>query len=178
MSYNLYTDKPTQFKCRIQLDGASLKEARARLVVNGPSTSILYEGKIERDGICAINIKNIKEIFEVDDTGEMQLEVIADGNYFQPWSSDFTVTASKKLRVEVITNEIERKPSMKVQIESPDKRLTESIVSELKSAGINRHNLQSKMKLVRGIIKDQTNEFGISYPNRVLTDVIHRVTNA
>ena len=35
MAYKLYTDKQENFECKIYLEGASLQEAKSRLVVEG-----------------------------------------------------------------------------------------------------------------------------------------------
>ena len=44
--YKLFTDKAELFECSISLQGASLKESRARLVVETPDYSLLFNGNI------------------------------------------------------------------------------------------------------------------------------------
>ena len=57
MSYKLYTDKHELFECKISLDGASLKEAVTRIIVNTPKLNLMFEGSINKDGSCRVPIK-------------------------------------------------------------------------------------------------------------------------
>ena len=43
MAYKLYTDKQENFECKIYLEGASLQEAKSRLVVEGNNFNLLFE---------------------------------------------------------------------------------------------------------------------------------------
>jgi TusA-related sulfurtransferase len=101
MSYKLYTDKQETFKCKIHLDGAELSEAKSRLVIESSKFNLLFEGTIDKDGNCEVPIKKLKNVLKEDDSGKMKLEVIADDTYFEPWTSDFSVDTSKKIKVEV-----------------------------------------------------------------------------
>ena len=44
--YKLFTDKAELFECNIKLQGASLKKSKARLVVETPEYSLLFNGNI------------------------------------------------------------------------------------------------------------------------------------
>jgi TusA-related sulfurtransferase len=101
MSYKLYTDKTETFKCKIHLEGAELTEAKSRLVIESPKFSLLFEGTIDKNGNCEVPIKKLKNVLKENDSGKMKLEVIADDTYFEPWTSDFSVDTSKKIKVEV-----------------------------------------------------------------------------
>tara|TARA_Y100001938_G_scaffold148322_1_gene231657 strand:- start:700 stop:1245 length:546 start_codon:yes stop_codon:yes gene_type:complete len=101
MSYKLYTDKTETFKCKIHLEGAELNEAISRLVIESSRINLLFEGTIDKNGNCEVPIKKLKNILKENDTGKMKLEVIADDTYFEPWTSDFSVDTSKKIKVEV-----------------------------------------------------------------------------
>ena len=50
MSYELYTDKQEIFECKITLEGASLKDASSRIVVNTPDLKLMFEGVIDNNG--------------------------------------------------------------------------------------------------------------------------------
>ena len=56
MSYKLYTDKKEIFECKITLEGASLKDAVSRIVVNTPDLKLMFEGTIDNQGNCKIPI--------------------------------------------------------------------------------------------------------------------------
>ena len=123
--YTLYSDKTNLFECDIQLEGASLNDASARLIVESDGTNLLYNGEIDSQGNCKINIPKLKNI--IKENGNIKLEVIADDMYFNPWNSEFDLKASKKLTVEVKqqtkTPIIESKPKVKVNVinETPKK---------------------------------------------------------
>ena len=101
MSYKLYTDKKEIFECKITLEGASLKDATSRIVVNTPDLKLMFEGTIDNNGNCKIPIRKLRGLFSENDKGTMKLEVIAEDTYFLPWESDFIVDTSKKIKVEV-----------------------------------------------------------------------------
>ena len=44
--YKLYTDKQEIFECDIQLEGASLNNSKARLVIETTDLSLLFKGNI------------------------------------------------------------------------------------------------------------------------------------
>ena len=101
MSYELYTDKQEIFECKITLEGASLKDASSRIVVNTPDLKLMFEGTIDRDGNCKVPIRKLRGLLGENDKGTIKLEVIAEDTYFLPWETDFIVNTSKKIKVEV-----------------------------------------------------------------------------
>tara|TARA_R110000824_G_scaffold68443_1_gene177013 strand:+ start:850 stop:1314 length:465 start_codon:yes stop_codon:yes gene_type:complete len=96
--YTLYSDKNNIFECDIQLEGASLTQAFARVIVEGKDLNIIFNGKITNDGNCRIEMPKLNMLKE---GGEMKLEVIADDMYFNPWNSTFELKKSKSITVEV-----------------------------------------------------------------------------
>jgi hypothetical protein len=115
MNYNLYTDKPNKFNCNIEIEGTSLAKSKVRLVVETDEMSYMFNGSIESNGVCEVNIPKTKHFLSEGTKGNMRLEVIADAVYFEPWSSDFSVLANKKVTVQIAEQE-EEKPKMKVQV--------------------------------------------------------------
>ena len=101
MSYKLYTDKKEIFECKITLEGASLKDATSRMVVNTPDLKLMFEGTIDNQGNCKVPIRKLRGLLGENDKGIIKLEVIAEDTYFLPWESDFIVNTSKKIKVEV-----------------------------------------------------------------------------
>ena len=96
--YTLYSDKNNIFECDIQLEGASLSQAFARVIVEGDNLNLVFNGNITNDGNCRIEMPKLNMLKE---GGEMKLEVIADDMYFNPWNSDFELKKSKSVTVEV-----------------------------------------------------------------------------
>ncbi len=54
--YKLFTDKPETFECDIKIEGASLSNSKARLVVETTDYSLLFNGKINSNGKSSIPI--------------------------------------------------------------------------------------------------------------------------
>ena len=101
MSYKLYTDKQEIFECKIYLEGASLKKANSRILINTSDLKLMFEGTIDKDGNCKVPIKKLHGLLDENDKGTMKLEIIAEDTYFLPWESDFEVDTAKKINVEV-----------------------------------------------------------------------------
>ena len=103
--YKLFTDKTEVFECKIQLEGASIKNSQARLLIESENLSLVFKGEISSDGKCKIPIKKLKGLLDENTQGNVKLEVIAEDTYFTPWESKFTVETSRKITVEVKSQE-------------------------------------------------------------------------
>ena len=99
--YKLFTDKAELFECDIKIEGASLSNSTARLVVETNDYSLMFNGKISKDGKYEIPIRKLKGLIDESSKGNIRLEVIAEDTYFTPWKSEFEINASKKVTVEV-----------------------------------------------------------------------------
>jgi hypothetical protein len=115
MNYNLYTDKPNKFNCNIEIEGTSLSKSKVRLVIESDEMTYMFNGSIENNGVCEVNIPKTKHFLPEGSRGNMRLEVIADDVYFEPWSSQFTVKTNKKVNV-VVSEQVDEKPKLKVQV--------------------------------------------------------------
>tara|TARA_R110000824_G_scaffold40100_4_gene120487 strand:- start:977 stop:1576 length:600 start_codon:yes stop_codon:yes gene_type:complete len=117
--FQIYSDKIKEFECKIAVEGASLSNTKARIVLEGKKYNIIYEGSLDSEGWCTVKINPTKHLFENGETGKAMLEVIADDTYFIPWESQFNVKAEKKVTVEVIESDKTtalNKPSVKATI--------------------------------------------------------------
>lgn len=158
--YTLFTDKTELFECNIKLEGASLKNSQARLIIESEDINLLFKGQITTDGKCIIPIKKLKGLLEGSTKGEIKLEVIADDTYFTPWKSEFVVEASKKLTVEVKSQDAdlitESAPKVQVSgIKETIDPITEHIVKLVKlliKEDVNLNNLSIKKDKVNNII--------------------------
>jgi TusA-related sulfurtransferase len=118
--YILYTDKQEVFECSISLEGASVKNSQARLIVESDNLNLLFKGTIDSNGKCTVPIKKLKNLLEESTKGKIRLEVIADDTYFTPWESNFEVETARKVTVEVKSQSnqniiSESKPSISVR---------------------------------------------------------------
>jgi len=181
MTYRLYTDKPTNFECKIQLEGASLSHAIARLVLEAPNRSLLFEGEITKGGKCSIPIDKLRGILGEDTKGKMKLEVIVDDSYFQPWTQAFVVTASKRLRVEV-AEPSPQKSKIQVNVVNPEERrmkaLSEQITKSLRKKNITAENVLQKRKYVTRFIREAVSRYdGSVDTHKLITNVINQLAN-
>jgi len=167
--YTLFTDKTELFECNIKLEGASLKNSQARLIIESEDINLLFKGQITSEGKCIIPIKKLKGLLEGNTKGEIKLEVIAEDTYFTPWKSEFVVEASKKLTVEVKSQDAaiiaESTPKIQVsgikEVEETIDPITEHIVKLVKlliKEDINLNNLSIKKDKVNNIIATYTKE--------------------
>jgi len=115
MAYKLYTDKSNKFNCNIEVEGTSLAKSQVRLVIESDEMNFMFKGSIQSNGECEVIIPKTKNFLSEGTIGNMRLEVIADDVYFEPWSSDFSVIANKKVTVQIAEQD-EEKPKMKVQV--------------------------------------------------------------
>jgi hypothetical protein len=162
--YKLYTDKAELFECDIKIDGASLNKSTARLVVETSDYSLMFNGKISKDGKCQIPIRKLKGLIDESTTGNIRLEVIAEDTYFTPWKSDFDVKASKQVTVEVRS---QKSPNIikenNVQVSNVKQMITEREVSHVKNIlkllvreNINVKNLHLKKDRLNKIVATYT----------------------
>jgi len=123
--YKLFTDKTELFECDIKIEGASLSNSTARLVVETNDYSLMFNGKINSSGKCEIPIRKLKGLIDESSKGNIRLEVIAEDTYFTPWKSEFEINASKKVTVEI-------KSQHKPLIESQGPKVQVSKIKETK----------------------------------------------
>ena len=155
--YKLFTDKAELFECSISLQGASLKKSKARLVVETPEYSLLFNGSLSKSGKCEIPIKKLKGLIDEDTTGNIRLEVIAEDTFFTPWNSNFEVETSKKVTVEVKT-QTTKKPIVEAKVKVKEKpTITEK---------------QHVINLFKLLIKEDINIDNISFKRDELNNVV------
>ena len=170
--YKLYTDKKEIFECEISLDGASLNDSVARLVVETPQLSLMFNGDISQTGKCTIPVKKLRGLLDESVSGKMKLEVIAEDTYFSPWESDFTVETSKRVTVEVKSQSkpiVSSKPKMKVNVikEKLDEEIV--IIDDTPITISERQHIVNIMKL---LIKEDINIKNLKVKRNRLNNII------
>jgi len=121
--YTLYSDKPNLFECSIQLEGTSISNSFARLIIESDENSLVFNGEINNNGVCVVPIKKIKGL--VSEGGNMRLEVVADDMYFNPWNSEYELKQSKSVTVEVKqpTKSLVETKAPKVEVKYPERKV-------------------------------------------------------
>lgn len=161
--YKLYTDRPTDFKCHIELEGAAREEVDARLIIESKDKALLYRGTISRSGECAIPVGELKGLMSAGTIGTMTLEVVMGETYFQPWKTTFKVQASRKIRVEVF-DPTTKKQNVSVSVEEQDDLKAARVLAEqFKNSGITPENALKKRN--RRYIKEIVTHFVSRHPN-------------
>jgi hypothetical protein len=153
--YPLYSDKSNLFECAIQLEGCSLNDASARLIIESEQNSLVFNGEIDNTGACLIPVKKLKGL--VSEGGSMKLEVIADDMYFSPWESEYELLQSKQVTVEVKTPSSKpklfesKKPKVNVSFKKPipKPRKQKRVVKETRQE-FSKKELQSLLNRLRG----------------------------
>ena len=158
--YKLFTDKAELFECDIKVEGTSLSKSKARLVVETSDYSLMFNGSIDSSGKCKVPIRKLKGLIDESSNGSVRLEVIAEDTFFTPWESKFEIQKSKKVTVEVKTQE--NKPIIKeskIKVSNVkntiSKKETNHVVNILKllvRENINLDNLKLKKDRVNKII--------------------------
>ena len=179
--YKLFTDKTELFECDIKLQGASLNKSRARLVVETPEYSLLFKGIINSKGKCEIPIRKLKGLIDENTKGNIRLEVIAEDTYFTPWESDFEVETSKKVTVEVKSQQnkkpiLETKVKVKVKKTKPvtltEKQHVINLFKLLIKEDINIDNISFKRNKLNNIVATYLKENTIKNKNKVINSVL------
>ena len=171
MSIKLYTDKTELFECNVSLEGASIKNSKLRAILKFDDKNLMVEGNIKSNGKGEIIFPKLKNISEDGQVGKMELEVIAEDAYFQPYEETFQVITSKKATVEVL-NKKSLKPKIVVKKITPEQEL----VSLLKERGMTKQllikNKKSLSKLLYNYYRESNIQEGF---NIFLNKVIKRL---
>ena len=178
--YKLFTDKSELFECNISLQGASLKKSKARLVVETSDYSLLFNGSIDSQGKCEIPIRKLKGLVDENTTGNIRLEVIAEDTFFTPWESDFEVDASKKVTVEVKSQQAKKpivETKVKVKVKNKKPTITEKdhviyLFKLLVKEDINVDNISFKRNELNNIVATYLKENTVKNTGKVIDGVL------
>lgn len=159
--YKFYKDKNENFECNIGLEGASLSNAQARLILENEEFNLVFNGQIDKNGKCIVPIKKLKILTE-GLTGKLKLEVIVEEDtYFLPFQDEFIVDINKKLTVEVIEQKDVKKKII-VEVKQNDVlKIVGEIYVKLKNKSINLQNIKSHSKTISSIIGETINKYKI-----------------
>jgi len=184
--YKLFTDKPELFECDIKIEGASLTKSVARLVVETQDYSLLFKGTINSSGKCKVPIRKLNGLIDENSKGNIRLEVIAEDTFFTPWKSNFKIQKSKKVTVEVKSqnnktvlkeNKV-RVSNVKNQITKKETNHVVNILKLLIRENINLKNLHLKKPRVNKIVATYTKHKPISNTKKktVIKEVLKGLT--
>ena len=161
--YKIFLDKNKVFECNVKIEGASLDQSEARLLLESEDFTLTFKGKINSDGTVKIPINKLKGILKENYKGKISLEVIAEDTVFKPWESDYQTDVSKKVEVkfenkinESFEEPVISKPKMTFSI-VPDEFDTQKHLQEifkiLESHKVNRKNLVENKKVFNKLVE-------------------------
>ena len=164
--YKLYTDKQETFECDLFLEGADLKQSSARLIVESKDLTLMFKGEIDDKGNCKVPIKKLKGLMGENTTGDIKLEVIAEDTLIEPWQSDFVVSTSKKVTVEVKSQgeekkqikEVSSKPQIKIKNVKNYSNPINEMVKVLQKNGITLSKVLKDKKKIAPILENYSNK--------------------
>jgi len=175
--YKLFLDKNKIFECNVKIEGASLSDSEARLLIEAENFTLSFTGDIKPDGTVKIPITKLKGILKENYTGKISLEIIADDTRFKPWESDYQATLSKKVEVnfenkliESTETPVEIKPKMSFSIipdEFDTKIHLEEIYKILERNNVNRKNLVENKKVFNKLVETYCHLNYINNPEHV-----------
>ena len=185
MSYKLYTDKKEVFECKLHLEGASLSDSSARIVVESNNISFLFPGKIDKDGNCKVPIKKLKGLLDENSKGKIKLEVIAEGTLIEPWDSDFIIETSKKVKVEVKEQNTstkksltQTKPNVIVSEVKKDFNPVKNMVTVLNENGITLKTVVKNKQKIAPILENYSNKVGyVGGVKKFIKEVVQKLSN-
>ena len=167
MAYKLYTDKQETFECDLFLEGADLKNSSARIIVESNDLTLMFKGKIDEKGNCKVPIKKLKGLMGENTTGDIKLEVIAEDTLIEPWQSDFVVSTSKKVTVEVKSQgnkkpikEVSSKPQVKIKSVKNYSNPINEMVKVLKKNGMTLSKVLKDKKRITPVLENYSNKIG------------------
>ena len=163
MAYKLYTDKQETFECDLYLEGASLKDSSARILVETKDLTLLFPGTIDKKGNCRVPIKKLKGLLGENTKGNIKLEVIAEDTLIKPWQSEFVVSTSKKVRVEIKSQSNKKtlkessKPKVKISNVKNHFNPINEMVKTLKHNGITLSKVVKNKKKILSVLENYSN---------------------
>jgi len=167
--YKLLKDKNNEFQCEIRLEGASSKDATARLFLEADGCEYVFKGKIEGER-CLIPMGKLKKYQNLLESGKIRLEIIAEDTVFVPYESDYELDQEKKVTVEVIQQQYTpKKPIVEVKVKQepksqPKKKEKLDPVKEIRSYLKETANFDGSLTSLQRVIKDPSNR---KFINRV-----------
>jgi len=160
--YKIFLDKDKIFECNVKIEGASLSESEARLLLESENFTLTFKGKINTDGTVKIPINKLKGVLKEDFTGKISLEVIAEDTVFKPWESEYHTDVSKKVKVDFDNKLSESeeavvaKPKMSFSL-IPDKFDTQQHINEifkiLTKNNVNKKTLYNHQKTFNTLVE-------------------------
>jgi len=123
-----HSDRKQVLECKIKIEGAELKDATARLVLQDEDVNRVFEGTIDVLGNCKIqlppmdNFKNPK--------GKASMEVKVKDVVFEPLREEYLIEKRQVLVNEVKVVEKSKQQLFTENISIPDKKMVKNLIEK------------------------------------------------
>jgi hypothetical protein len=145
------------------LEGASAKDAKARLFLEADGCEYVFNGHISNSK-CTIPMGKLKKFANLLESGKIRLEIVADDTLFVPYENTYELEEAKKVTVEVKQPDYTpKKPMVEVKVNTPQQTKTPTKskfnpVSELKDYFINYTSFDGTPRSFHTLVKDKTHK--------------------
>ena len=116
----LHKDRKQTFECKIRIEGADLKDARARLVLSGVTMDYALSGRVDAMGNCMVEIPPLKMLENKE--GTATLEVMVDNGFFEPFRTEYKLVTREVTVTEVKVNDDSYRVRVHADVEKPAKK--------------------------------------------------------
>jgi len=94
----IYKNRGETFKCKFDIDGASIDDITVRLCLEfSDNKNLFFYGKIEKDGNCVIHIPKLNEV--ENRAGKLIVEAIVDSTYFRLYECNVELKNSVNVKI-------------------------------------------------------------------------------
>lgn len=142
----LHKDRKQTFECKIKIEGADLKDARARLILSGVTMDYALSGRVDAMGNCMVEIPPLKMLENKE--GTATLEVMVDNGFFEPFRTEYKLITREVTVTEVKVNDDAYKVRVHAEVKEPAKKPIQEKVTEPKKSKMFIPECSKKNKMI------------------------------
>jgi len=123
-----HSDRKQVLECKVKVEGADLKDATARLVLQDEDVNRVFEGKIDVLGNCKIQLPPMDDF--KNPTGKASMEVKVKDVIFEPLREEYVIS-KRQVRVEQV--QVVEKSKQQIfheKISIPDKKMIKKLIEK------------------------------------------------
>lgn len=123
-----HSDRKQVFECKIKLEGANLKEASARLVLQDGNVNHIYEGKIDVLGKCQVQMPALYDFKK--SKGKATVEIRVNDVVLEPYRDEYLIEQHQAVVSEAKVFEESKQQLFTKNISIPDKKLVGELIGK------------------------------------------------
>lgn len=123
-----HSDRKQVLECKVKVEGADLRDATARLVLQDEDVNRVFEGKIDVLGNCKIQLPPMDDF--KNSTGKASMEVKVKDVIFEPLREEYVIS-KRQVRVEQVNIVDKSKQQLFTEKTSiPDKKMIKNLIEK------------------------------------------------